>query len=394
MKKIIFLVIDGAGDRPVKRFKGRTPIEAASTPNMDKLAREGVCGSMHIIGKGIVPESDNAHLTLFGYDLKKYYPGRGPIEALGINVQLKQGDVAWRANLGTVDKNLRVKDRRAGRIKSTRVFCRLFDGMVIDGVKFIVKPGLEHRLAIIMRGKNLSNKITNNDPHMPGRKVLKVKPLDKSRAAKHTAVVFNKFLAKSHKILEKSKLNKNRKLAGNMFLCRGAGHYKKMPSFWQMYRRKACCIAGAPLYKGLGAVAGMKLINVKGATGTPQTNLKAKFTAAKNALRKYNFIFLHIKGTDIFGHDGKPVEKKKFLEKIDRNLKVLMSKDVVIAITPDHATPCEAMDHAADAVPFLISGRNIKPDSCQKYGERECIKGRYGLTNGKSFMNKVMILSK
>jgi len=394
MKKILLIILDGAGDRPIGRFGGKTPLEAANKPNMDRLAAEGVCGTMYVIGKGIVPESDNAHLTLFGYDLSKFYPGRGPIEAMGIGARLEHGDIALRANLATIDKNWIIKDRRAGRIKTTAPFCKLVSGMEIDGVKFLVFPGLEHRAVILIRGNNLSDKISNSDPHEEGMRVLTVQATDGSKEAKITAGALNKFLIKSHEIFNDSKLNKERLkqelLPGNFFLTRGAGHYTEIPSFMDMYLRKAACIAGGPLYKGLGAAAGMDIIDVKGATGTPDTDLREKFAAAADALKKYDFVFLHIKGTDVFGHDGKPEEKKKFIEKIDQFIPLIADADAVIAITSDHCTPCEAKDHADDPVPFLIHAKGMTPDSVKVYGESYCRKGRLGLINGKDFMKNVL----
>lgn len=395
MKKIIFIIMDGMGDIPIKKFNNLTPLEKAYTPNMDKLAKKGVCGIMHVLKPGKIPHSDEGHLTIFGYDLKKFYPGRGPIEALGLGLKLKHGDIAFRANLATVDKNLTVKDRRAGRIESTMPFARLAN-IKIDGIKFIVKAGTSHRAAVIMRGKKLSESITSNDPKKQGKKVLKVKALNKK--AEFTAKVLNKFLALMHNKYEDLALNKKKikqgKLPGNYWLLRGAGHYKKIPSFKQMYNRNSCCVAGGGLYKGLGAIAGMKVLKVKGATGTASTNVKAKFLAAKKALKKYNFVFVHVKGTDLFGHDNDPVGKKKFIEKSDKALKVLMKEDVLITITADHSTPCYNKDHSANPVPVLIYSKSIKPDSVKKFGESYVKKGNLKVLQGKNYMKKVMQLSK
>lgn len=397
MKKIIFIIIDGVGDKPISKFKGNTPLEQAYTPNMDELAENGICGIMHVLEKGKTPHSDEGHLALFGYDLNKYYPGRGPIEALGIGLKLSHGDVALRANLATVDKNLIVKDRRAGRIESTAPYVKLVNKTKIDNVKFIVKAGTSHRAAIVIRGKNLSDKISTNDPKKTEKKVLKVKPLDNSKQAEFTANVLNKFLEFSHKKFEDFKLNKERikqgKLPGNYFLVRGPGHYKKIPSFKEMYNRKSCCIAGGGLYKGLGAIAGMKVLKVKGATGTPNTDIKAKFLAAKKALKKYDFVFLHIKATDIFGHDNNPDGKKSFIERIDKELPIVMN-DILITITADHSTPCANKDHSADPVPVLIYHKDIKPDSVEKFGESYCRKGKLGVMQGKDYMGKVIELAR
>ena len=160
------------GDLPVSKFGDKTPLEAASTPNMDKFAEEGVNGVIHVLGRGVRPNSDEAHLTLFGYN-KKDFPKRGPIEAAGVGIKLEHGDIALRSNLATVDKELRVKDRRAGRIEDTSEFTKELDGMRINGVKFIVKSGTGHRVTIVMRGKGLSDKISNSDVHyLPGDKIV------------------------------------------------------------------------------------------------------------------------------------------------------------------------------------------------------------------------------
>lgn len=402
MKKIILIICDGMGDLPVKKFGNKSPLESASTPNMDKLAKKGVTGVIHVLGKGIRPNSDEAHLTLFGYDLKKDYPGRGPIEAAGVGIKLKEGDVALRANLATVDKKLRVKDRRTGRICSTTQFTKELDGMKINGVKFIVKSGTGHRIIIVMRGKGLSDKISNSDVHyITSAKVVKdwqnnkvnaVKPLGNDKKAKFTAETLQKFLEKAHEILEKNPLNKKRekqgKLKGNYLLTRGPGYYKKLKSFKEKYDLKSACIAGAGLYKGLGVLAGMNLINVKGATGLPNTNVEAKFKKTLQIMKKYDFAFVHVKPTDIFGENGDCIGKKNFIVKIDKALKILKNFNGLIAITADHSTPCSHKDHSADPVPVLIYGNGADPTN--KFSEKECKKGSLGALYGKDFM-KVLL---
>ncbi|MCK4859982.1 MAG: 2,3-bisphosphoglycerate-independent phosphoglycerate mutase, partial [Candidatus Omnitrophica bacterium] len=381
MKKIILIICDGMGDLPVKQFGDKTPLEAAFTPNMDKLSTEGVNGIIHVLGKGIRPNSDEAHLTLFGYDLKKDYPGRGPIEAAGLGVKLEHGDVAVRANLATVDNELRVKDRRTGRIEDTTGFTKELDGIEINGVKFIVKSGTGHRVIIVMKSKGLSDKISNSDVHYVSEdkvvenwsdnKVNKIKPLDNSKESKFTAEVLQEFLKKSHEILEKNPLNAERekqgKLKGNYFLTRGPGYYKKLSSFKEMYGLKSCCIAGAGLYKGLGAIAGMDLIHVKGATGLPNTNVNAKIKSAKKHMKDYDFAYVHIKPTDIYGENGDCEGKKGFIEKIDKALGELKGFKGLIAITADHSTPCSRKDHSGDPVPLLIHGANVKADNVVKF---------------------------
>ncbi|MHA1747569.1 MAG: 2,3-bisphosphoglycerate-independent phosphoglycerate mutase [Promethearchaeota archaeon] len=400
MKKIIFIICDGMGDLPVKRFENKSPLESAYTPNMDRLAKKGKTGIMYVLGKGRRPNSDEAHLTLFGYDIEKDYPGRGPIEAAGIGIKLKEGDVAIRANLATVDNELRVKDRRAGRIEDTREFTKELDGMVIDKVKFIVKSGTGHRVIIVMRGDGLSDEISNSDVHYVtstrvvedwmNHQVNTIKPLDNSKEAKFTAEVLQKFLEKSHNILERNPLNDKRekegKLRGNYFLTRGPGYYKKLKSFDERYGLKACCIAGAGLYRGIGVISGMDLIKVDGATGLPNTDVKAKIEEAKKQIKNYDFVFVHIKPTDIYGENGDCEGKRKFIEKIDKAIDELDEVDGMIVITADHSTPCNHKDHSADPVPILVCGKNIDPDSVTKFGEKYCKEGSLGIIEGKDLM--------
>ena len=388
------------GDLPVKKFGNKTPLESASTPNMDRLARKGVTGIMYVLGKGRRPNSDEAHLTLFGYDMKKDYPGRGPIEAAGVGIKLEEGDVAIRANLATVDEELRVKDRRAGRIEDTKEFTKELNEMVIDDIKFIVKSGTGYRVIIVMRGKGLSDKISNSDVHYVtskkvvedwmNHKVNNIKPLDDSKEARFTAEVLQKFLEKSHDILGKNPLNDKRekegKLKGNYFLTRGPGYYKKLKSFEEKYGLKSCCIAGAGLYKGIGLMSGMDLIKVNEATGLPNTNVKAKIEEAKKQIKKYDFVFVHIKPTDIYGENGDCNGKRKFIEKIDKAIDKLDEVDATIVITSDHSTPCNQKDHSADPVPILVYRKNIDPDDVTKFGKRYCKKGSLKIIEGKNLM--------
>ncbi|MAG91618.1 phosphoglycerate mutase [Candidatus Woesearchaeota archaeon] len=408
MKKIILIICDGMGDIPEKELGDKTPLEAANTPNLDRFAREGLNGVMEVLGKDIRPNSDEAHLTLFGYDLKKDYPGRGPIEAAGVGIGLRHGDVAVRSNLATVDKELRVKDRRSGRMQDNHPFTKELDGIKIEGIEFIVKSGTGHRVIIVMRGKGLSDKISNSDVHYvseekvveewKGSKVNKIEPTDDTPEAKFTAKVLQKFLEISHESFEKNPENEKRekqgKLRGNYLLTRGPGYYKKLKSFEERYGLKSCCIAGAGLYKGLGAISGMEVIKVEGATGLIKTNLKAKIDAVKEQIKKYDFAYVHMKGADICGENGDCKGKKNFIEKIDQALDDLKDFEGIIAVTADHSTPCSHKDHSADPVPVLIHGGNITPDKVEKFNEIECAKGSLGTLQGSELMAKIMELAK
>src|SRR4030042_3080084 len=399
--KIIFIIIDGLGDKPISRLKNKTPLEAAKTPNLDWLAEKGICGLIkpfYFPWQGY-PNSDTAHLALFGYSPKKYYLGRGPYEAVGIGFDVKEGDLALRANFGTIDDKLKVIDRRAGRIRETQSLVKAINGIKIDGVKFFVKKSYGHRAILVLRGKSLSEKITDSDPHRAGDRIKKALPKDKSKEAKFTAQILNKFLEKVYLILKSHSLNRKRERAGklpaNYLLVRGAGKLRKTPSFYQKYKLKACCIAGGALYKGIAKILGMEIINIKGANGFSTTNLRGKFAGIKKALKKYDFIFCHIKATDSLAEDGNFQGKKIFIEKIDKNINPLVSlKNTLIIITADHSTCSSLKRHCVDPVPLLIYREGIKQDKVSKFSEKNCEKGQLGKIKQLTLLSKVMNIYK
>ncbi|MCL2587607.1 MAG: phosphoglycerate mutase, partial [Firmicutes bacterium] len=245
-----------------------TPLEAAKTPNLDKMAKGSENGLMYTLGRGVKPGSDVAHLAIFGYPMETYYTGRGPIEVAGLGMPLQQGDIAFRGNFATVGDDLTVLDRRAGRIKAVDEFAAAIDGIEIDGVKFIIAPGTAYRAGVIMRGKGLSSEISTCDPGDINMKVLEVKPLDNSPEAKFTASVLNKFHKQAYEILNAMPANKKRaddgQLPANYILVRGAGVAPAMSSFQVKYGMTACCIAGGGLYKGVGAFLGMDVLEIPG----------------------------------------------------------------------------------------------------------------------------------
>jgi 2,3-bisphosphoglycerate-independent phosphoglycerate mutase len=393
--KVLLLVCDGLADRPCKELKGMTPLESAKTPNLNKLATDGITGIMDVVGTGIRPGSDVAHLSLFGYEYSKYYPGRGPLEAAGVGIKLKQGDVAFRANFATIKDGI-ITDRRAGRPKTVEPLTKSLNGISIDGIKFIVKAGAAHRAAVVMRGKNLSSAVSDVDPHKTMSKPLKSIAEERSMEARRTAAAINKFVNKAHSILRIHPFNKERVARGknpaNYILLRGAGQVKRIPSFEKMWGFKACCIAGAALYKGVAAFVGMDVLEVKGATGDKHTNIKAKLKAALNALSQdYDFAFVHVKACDNFGHDGDAKGKKRFIEKIDKACSMLKKADgVLTVVTADHSTPCSLKDHSGDPVPLLMHGEGVRKDSVNQFGERPCMQGGLHRIKGVELMQEII----
>ncbi len=396
VNKVIFVVFDGLGDRPIKEFGYKTPLEAAATPHFDAIAAKSLCGLSNALGRGVRPGSDVSHLAIFGYPMEKYYTGRGPIEVAGLGIKLQQGDVAFRGNFGTVDPDWNIVDRRAGRIRVVEEFAAALDGMEIDGVKIIVKPGTAHRAGVVFRGEGLSANITDADPHEEGRPVLAVKPKDDTPEAAFTAQILNKFMRNSYEILDKLETNKARaregKFPANFLLLRGAGMYPTMPTFGEKYELKAACIAGGGLYKGIGAFLGMDLIEVEGATALPDSNVRNKFIAAKKALADYDFIFTHVKAADSLAEDGNFEGKKAFIEKCDIAVEELMDlpEDVLLVITADHSTACELKAHSADPVPLLFCSPHVRIDDVAEFNERAFAKGGLGRLEGKDIMPTVM----
>jgi len=399
MKKILLIIIDGLGDKPVPGLGGKTPLEAAATPNLDELAEKGACGlidSFQFPGEEF-PTSEGTHVAMFGY--KDYFLGRGPYEAAGAGVKMRGGDIALRINFATVDKDFEILDRRAGRIKETKVFVKALSGIKIEGVKFILKKAYGHRGILLLRGKGLSPEVTDGDPHEVGGKPHKIEPREDTKEAKFTAKILNEFLEKAHKILQDHPLNQERRQRGllpaNYLLTRGAGEFRKTPSFRKMYRLRGCCIAGGTSYKGVARILGMKVIKVEGATGMADTDLAAKFSAAKKCLKKYDFVFLHIKAVDTYGHDGDCKGKREFIEKIDKNLKIILDiENALFVVTGDHSTPCAEREHSSFPLPILISGKKELRDSVNKFGESYCKKGRLGMIAQSKLMEKILRIAR
>ncbi|MEW5996623.1 MAG: 2,3-bisphosphoglycerate-independent phosphoglycerate mutase [Candidatus Micrarchaeota archaeon] len=393
MSKAIILVMDGLGDLP--DAKGYTPLSAALKPNMDRLAEEGTTGLFCSIGEGMVPGSDTSHLGIFGYDHSRYYPGRGPLEALGARFPLKEGDIALRANFATVD-NGKIQDRRAGRITSDegKLFARYVQKLKVGtGIDALFQPTVEHRGILVLRGRKLSPKITPTDPHATGI-LPKSMPLDpKDRDAKRTAEALNKFTKLAMQKLEKAKENKPRRKPVNAIIARGAGTYSKIPSLYDRFGIRGACIAGGALYRGVSSYVGMDVVDVKGATGTAETDLKAKGKAAIQALWSHDFVFVHIKATDSFSHDGNFEGKKNFIAKVDKEIiPILLRGNCHILITGDHSTPVKRRVHSGDPAPLLAWGPDVRRDDSTKFDEFACAKGGLGHLRGTELFHVMLNL--
>jgi len=401
--KVVLVVCDGLGDRPTKALNGLTPLQAANAETLDRIAANGECGIMDVIAPGQPPGSDTAHLALFGYDPYECYPGRGAFEALGVGIELQPGDVAFRCNFGTVNEGGVVVDRRAGRISSdqAKILAEALNQIKIEnvsGVQAIFKHSSEHRGVLILRGEKLSRNVSDVDTHKTGVKVQPPQPLDNTLEAKRTAMALQEFLEKARRILAEHPLNQERIKKGlkpaNVLLPRGAGTLPKIESISKLWGIKAAAIAGGGLYKGVAKAVGFDLIQVPGATGTVNTNLKGKVEAAIKALDDYDLVFLHIKATDSVSHDKNPRKKVEVIEWISRELTPLVDKvfdeGYYIAITGDHTTPSEVGEHKGDPVPLAIAGPDVRRDDVKKFDEISCARGALCRMRGKDLMRILM----
>ncbi len=384
MKKAILLVIDGLGDLPTPK----SPLQAAKKPNFDRLASGGISGMMSPVAKYVVPGSDVAHLNILGYDPSIFYHGRGPLEALGLGMQLQNGDVAFRANFATAQGG-KVTDRRAGRI-DTATASALSKGlsMRIDDVEISFRNSTEHRGALVMRGSGLSSSISPTDPHESGE-LQECHPLDPSPEARKTADMVNRFTQAARDTLSKAPENRGRKLPANIVLLRGAGNFVSAPTFYERFGLKGACVAGGALYKGVARYVGMDVLMVPGATGDRNTDLGAKARAAAKALESYDLVFMHIKMCDSAGHDGDFALKKDGIERIDGILPALEKTGACLVITGDHSTPCSLKAHSGHEVPILVHGGERK-DGVKRFDEISCAQGGLGHVRGKDIVPLIL----
>jgi 2,3-bisphosphoglycerate-independent phosphoglycerate mutase len=403
--KAIIIVGDGMGDRPLAELNGKTPLEVARKPSLNWLAEKGVCGIIDVIAPGIPPGSDVAHLALLGYDAKKVYSGRGAFEAIGFGVEILPNDVAFRCNFATVDREFKVIDRRAGRIATVDAarLAKEFKEITLQGhedVQIVFKNTIQHRAILLLRGAHLSTMVSGSDPYKVGKKVLEVRPLDNTAEAEKTAKILNELTHYFHKVLRAHPLNIERERAGlfpaNIILCRGAGKLPDLTPLPLQYNINAVAISAMPLVKGVCKAAGMKLIHVSEATGTYDTNVLAKANAAVKALRSHDFVFVHVKATDVASHDGRVNEKVGMIEKIDQLLDYVIGNvdlgKTCIAVTADHTTSSRTREHEGDPVPVVIYGPEVRTDDVKEFTEGACAKGGLGRIRGKDLLPIIMNL--
>jgi 2,3-bisphosphoglycerate-independent phosphoglycerate mutase len=369
--KIVLLVMDGLGGLPME-LGGKTELESAHKPNMDRLASEGIIGETIPIGYGIIPGSGPAHMSLFGIDPVKNEVGRGVLEAFGVGVTVKLGDVAARGNFCTIDSDGKITDRRAGRISSEEAapLVERLKTIELPGVQMEVKQVKEYRFAVVMRGEGLSPDLEETDPQRTGVAPLKVKTKVDSEQARYTADLWNQWIAKATEVLSDQP-------KANCLTLRGFATDPGLPSYQEMYGLKAACIAVYPMYRGVSQLAGMDVIQFEGESPSDE------FSALERAWNDYDFFFVHIKKTDSYGEDGNFDGKVKIISGVDEALPQLLklNPDVLI-ITGDHSTPCKLKSHSWHPVPFLLwAPDTVRPDDQTSFGERACVHGGLGTFN-------------
>jgi len=425
MKKIFYVVLDGMGDWPIEELKNKTPLEAAITPNMDKLAKEGKVGLLIPVEEGVAPESDIAVISLLGYDAHKYYTGRGPLESFAEGLEVKKGDLAYRVNFATLGEGRDIKDRRVGRSLSTEEATVLSDEInskvKLTGGTFEFKNTIGHRGVLVIRSDKgvLSGWVTNTDPAYEREGVFGValeefepvwqesKPLpghEDDAAAKESARLTNEFIQKSTEVLRASEINKKReregKLSANLILARDAGdHLPEFPQMDQEWDMKFGCFVQMPVEKGIALLTGMEVVEVPlpGEAVDKEYRMWAKL--ALENIKRYDALYIHIKGPDEPAHDGRYKDKLENIQSIDRYfftplLEGINKGDAILTVTADHSTPCKIAAHSADPVPLLIWGAGVDADNVQEFGESAAKKGSLGTILGRTLMSKLVEFAK
>ncbi len=401
--KILIFICDGLGDRPIKELDGETPLEAARTPNFDRLAREGVNGLLDPIAPGVRPGSDTAHLALLGYDPYEYYTGRGPFEAMGVGMDVRPGDVAFRCNFATVeerDGELIVKDRRAGRItEGTAELVAPLNDIELDGVKCYLKESTAHRAALVLRGEGLGAAVSDVDPHGESKPVARAD--GPSPEDQKTAAVLNKFVALSHEKLKDHPVNGARvaegKLPANIILPRGAGLAPHIPKITELHGLTAAAVVEVGLVRGIARYCGLDVVPLPDSVnGGLDTDLPAFMKATDEALQKYDLVLANVKGPDLGGHDGDASAKVDIIERIDKAAGALLANlppDCYVAVLGDHSTPVSVRDHSGDPVPVIFWGPGVRTDAVETFGERPAATGGASRLRGRDLLQILLNLT-
>lgn len=414
MKHIIILG-DGMADHPIKELGGRTLLQAAETPYMDKLARMGRVGRLLTVAEGFHPGSEVANMSVLGYDLPTVYEGRGPLEAASIGVDLQPGEMAMRCNIVCIEGNL-IKNHSAGHISTEEadvLVKYLQEHLGDDRVRFYT--GVQYRHLLVIKGGD--KRIDCTPPHdvplqpfcplmvkpMEGTEDIAVPEGEAELTPQQTADLINDLILRSQELLRQHPVNLQRMAGGkdpaNSIWPWSPGYRPKMERLSDKFPqvRRGAVISAVDLINGIGRYAGLRRIAVQGATGLYDTNYENKVAAALDALKTDDFVYLHIEASDEAGHEGNVALKRLTIENLDRRVvrplyEALKESEepVAIALLPDHPTPCEIRTHTAEPVPFLIWHPGIEPDGVQTFDEVAACNGSYGLLKEDEFINEFM----
>ncbi len=362
--KLVMVVMDGIGGLPVR---GKTELETARTPNLDRFTPKAVCGLIDPISYGITPGSGPSHLALFGYDPFRYEIGRGVMEALGIDIPLSKNDLAARGNFATMDGKGMIVDRRAGRIptEKNREICAFLGNEIkeVEGVHVSIYPGKEHRFVLVFRGEGLRDDLTDADPQKDGLKAKGTEGL--SQEARRTAEIVNLYLKRATEALRSFH-------PANTILLRGFSKIPHIPTMSEKFRLRPAAVATYPMYRGLARLVGMEILE------TGET-LQEEMETLKKYYDRYDFFYVHFKKPDMTGEDGNFKMKVKAIEEIDRILpSIFKLKPDVLVITGDHSTPALLKSHSWHPNPILLFSKYVRPDGLRRFTEKHCQKGQLG----------------
>jgi len=376
--KMVLLVLDGLGGLPMESG-GQTELEAANTPNLDRLAATSDLGLSRPVAAGVSPGSGPGHLGLFGYNPLQFVVGRGVLSALGVGVELDKSDLAARINFASLDDSGKISDRRAGRIPSEKgeeLVDLLNENMKLDGAEVSITHEKEYRAVVVFKGEGLSRSLADSDPQRVGLEPLPVNPTDDSSEAKKSAELANAFVEKANEILKDQH-------PANTVLLRGFGMHPALPSFDETYNLNAAAIASYPMYKGLARLAGMELLK-------EGEGIAGEFQTLKENWDDHDFFFVHVKPTDAAGEDGDFERKAKVIEEVDALIPDLLDLGPdALAITGDHATPARLKSHSWHGVPFLLNSPYTLP-TAESFGERPCAGGVLGEFPAEEIMGLLM----
>lgn len=399
-KAVVFLA-DGMADEPVEALGGKTPLEAVDTPYMDSIARNGASGTFLTLPEGFPTSSDAANMSVLGYELASFYPGRGPIEATSRGIQLGPDDVAWRCNLVTVENGI-LRDYSAGHISKERAKA-FMDALAakFNSDKVTFCSGVSYRNLLVLHGAEFSADVDYFKPDSSqDLPVSELRMKAKTPAAQHTVDFVEKLMADAAAFLADHPLNQNGEVPANWIWPWSPGRKPSFPGFSGKYDgRSAAVITAVDVISGIAKCAGMDVIPVEGATGYLDTNYAGKAEAAIKAIENHDFVYVHLEAIDECSHEGNLQHKMQAISDLENKIikpvmTALAGRDLTFAILPDHPVPLRLRAHTRTPVPVAICGPHIVPDAVRHYSEKDAPKGSLGFMHGEEFVRKVLNIEK